>query len=177
MSDFVRGVVGVLAVGMIAGVGALMLIPQPSASNTIRFAEPAAKPCSQQVWPAADRTCETWTAPQKQEAKGSATPAAEAQAATAQGARAASAGQPPGREKPRTTAATAAKPTQNARAAQQRKNEGLDAVRRFGDDLSDVGASAYAPDRRAAPRRDANSHGTRAQGAATTGSPFFPLFR
>jgi hypothetical protein len=177
MSDFVRGVVGVLAAGMIAGVGVLMLIPQPSSSNTIRFAEPAAKPCSQQVWPAADRGCETWTAPHK-EAKGSATPAAEAQTATSPGTRAAATGQTAAREKPRNTAATAARPTQNARAAQQRKNEGLDTVRRFGDDLSDVGASAYAPDRRAAPRRDASSHGTRAQGAgATTGNPFFPLFR
>src|SRR5215472_13324892 len=48
MSDFARGVVGVLAVGMIAGVGTLLLIPQPSPS-AMRFAEPPAKPCSQQT--------------------------------------------------------------------------------------------------------------------------------
>jgi hypothetical protein len=174
MSDFVRGVVGVLAVGMIAGVGALMLIPQPSSSNPIRFAEPPAKPCSQQVWPASDRGCEQWTAPRKQEAL--ATPAAEPQTATSQDARPASAG----REKARNTTATASRSTQNARGAQQRRNEGLDAVRRFGDDLSDVRASAYAPDGSRRPpsngalRRDA----TRGQApGAATGNPFFPLFR
>jgi hypothetical protein len=64
MSDFARGVVGVLAVGMIAGVGALLLIPQPSPS-AMRFAESGAKPCSQQTWPETDRICQKWTAPQR----------------------------------------------------------------------------------------------------------------
>ena len=64
MSDFARGVIGVLAVGMVVGVGALMLIPQSSPS-AMRFAEPPAKPCSAQVWPASERVCEKWMAPRR----------------------------------------------------------------------------------------------------------------
>ena len=83
MSDFVRGVVGVFAVGMIAGVGALMVIPQSSPS-AMRFAEPPPRPCSQQTWPTNDRICQKWTAPRRSSAHGAAdTPAPLANAQTA----------------------------------------------------------------------------------------------
>jgi hypothetical protein len=81
MSDFARGVVGVLAVGMIAGVGVLLLIPQPSPS-AMRFSEPPAAPCGQQTWPATDRICQKWTAPRRSDAHGAAdapSPSANAQ--------------------------------------------------------------------------------------------------
>jgi hypothetical protein len=75
MSEFARGVVGVFAVGMIVGVGALMLVPQSSPS-AMRFAEPPARPCSQQTWPTNDRICQKWTAPRRSDAHGAAdTPA------------------------------------------------------------------------------------------------------
>ena len=83
MSDFARGVIGVLAVGMIAGVGALLLIPQPSPS-AMRFSEPPARSCSQQAWPATDRICQKWTAPRRSDAHGTADappPSANAQPA------------------------------------------------------------------------------------------------
>jgi hypothetical protein len=83
MSDFARGVIGVLAVGMIAGAGALLLIPQLSPS-AMRFSEPPARSCNQPAWPAADRICQKWTAPRRSDAHGAADaspPSANAQPA------------------------------------------------------------------------------------------------
>jgi hypothetical protein len=68
MSEFARGVVGVFAVGMVVGVGALLLIPQ-SAPSAMRFADSPATPCSKQVWPATDRACQKWTAPRRGDAR------------------------------------------------------------------------------------------------------------
>jgi hypothetical protein len=172
MSDFARGVVGVLAVGMVVGVGALMLIPQSSPS-AMRFAEPPAKPCSAQVWPASDRVCEKWTAPRMHKADGTATAApvpARADAPPVTQSEPAA-----GREPAR---ATASRSAQNARVAQRRKAEGLREMRRFGDDLGDVGASAYAPN---SPRRTTTvrpAAGARGPGAGDAqGNGVFPLFR
>jgi hypothetical protein len=173
MSDFSRGVVGVLAVGMVAGVGVLLLIPQPSPS-AMRFAEP--KPCSQQTWPETDRNCQRWTAPQR---------AGVHTGSGAQNQDGASAEPSPAQavvqaEPARSVRAMASRSAQNARAAQHRKAEGLQMMRGFGDNLSDVRASAYAPDgtRRAptarpTPRQSTNTSG----GRAAQGSGFFPLFR
>jgi hypothetical protein len=72
--------------------------------------------------------------------------------------------------------ATASRSAQNARVAQHRKAEGLREIRRFGDDPSDVGASAYAPTRRTTTVRPAS--GARGPGAGVAqGNGFFPLFR
>jgi hypothetical protein len=170
MSDFARGVVGVLAVGMVVGVGALMLIPQSSPS-AMRFAEPPAKPCSAQVWPASDRACEKWTAPRTHKADGTAAaapmPARADAPPVAQSEPAAT---------PQPARATASRSAQNARAAQRRRAEGVQQMRRFGDDLSGVGASAYAPDGRRRTVRP--SPGTRGPGAGVAqGNGVFPLFR
>jgi hypothetical protein len=186
MSDFARGVVGVFAVGMIAGVGALMLIPQSSPS-AMRFAEPPAPPCNQQTWPATDRICQKWTAPRHGEAHGAAgtpaplvnaRPAAQSEP-TAAGQEAAAVGEKP------SAIASATWLAQNARAAPRHKAEGLQAVRRFGDDLSDLRASAYAPDGtrrtttgRPGSRQDTHNYGVRGRGAgAAQGNGFFLLFR
>jgi hypothetical protein len=174
MSDFARGVVGVLAVGMIAGVGALLLIPQPSPS-AMRFAEPAAKPCSQQTWPETDRICQKWTAPQRAGAHkqdGAAAEPSPAQADTQPVVQAESA---PGARPAR---ATASRSAQNARAAQHRKPEGLQMMRGFGDNLSDVPASAYAPDgTRRTIGRATSRHNANHEPSAAQRNRLFPLFR
>jgi hypothetical protein len=179
MSDFARGVVGVLAVGMIAGVGALLLIPQPSPS-AMRFAELAAKPCSQQTWPETDRICQKWTTPQRAGAHTG--PGAHRQdGASAEPSPAQADTQPVVQAEPaRPARATASRSAQNARAVQRRKNEGLQMMRGFGDNLGDVRASAYAPDgtlrtttARPTARQNTNSSG----GRAAQGNGFFPLFR
>jgi hypothetical protein len=165
MSDFARGVVGVLAVGMIAGVGTLLLIPQPSPS-AMRFAEPAAKPCSQQTWPETDRICQKWTAPQRAGAHkqdGASAEPSSAQADSKPVVQTESAGHP--------ARATASRSAQNARAAQHRKAEGLQMMRGFGDNLGDVRASAYAPD--GTRRTTTRPRGT----GAAQGNGVFPLFR
>ena len=174
MSDFARGVVGVLAVGMIAGVGTLLLIPQPSPS-AMRFAEPAAKPCGQQTWPETDRMCQKWTAPQR------------AGAHTGSGAHGASAEPSPADTQPvvqaepaRPARATARRSAQNARAAQRSKAEGQQIMRGFGDNLGDAGAAAYAPDdtRRTTTARPTSRQNTNSSGGrAAQGNGFFPLFR
>ena len=180
MSDFARGVVGVLAVGIIAGVGALLLIPQPSPS-AMRFAEPAAKPCSQQTWPEADRICQKWTAPQRagmhtgpgaHKQDGAPVEPSPPQWDTGAQAESAARAQP--------VRAAASRSAQNVRAAQRRKTEGLQMMRGLGDNLSDVRASAYAPDgtrrtttARPTARQNTNSSG----GRAVQGNGFFPLFR
>jgi hypothetical protein len=185
MSDFARGVVGVFAVGMIAGVGALMLIPQSSPS-AMRFAEPPARPCSQQTWPATDRICQKWTAPRRGDPHGAAgtlAPLAAAQPATQ--SEPAAGGQEAAAVSWKSRAsASSTRSAQNAHSAQRRKAEGLQAVRRFGDDLSDLRASAYAPDgtrrttRRPASRQNAYNYGARGPGAGVAqGNGFFPLFR
>jgi len=171
MSDFARGVVGVLAVGMIAGVGTLLLIPQPSPS-AMRFAEPPAKPCSQQTWPETDRTCQKWTAPQRAGAHkqdGASAEPLSAQADSQPGVQTESAAHP--------ARPTASRSAQNARATQRRKAEGLQMMRGFGDNLGDVRASAYAPDgtRRTTTARP-NANSARGTGAAQ-GNGVFPLFR
>jgi hypothetical protein len=176
MSDFARGVVGVLAVGMVVGVGALMLIPQ-SFPSAMRFAEPPAKPCSAQVWPASERVCEKWMAPRRGGAgthKPDGTAAAEPPMPA--GADAPPVAQPEPAAAREPARATASRSAQNARVAQHRKAEGLREMRRFGDDPSDVGASAYAPTRRTTTVRPAS--GTRGPGAGVAqGNGFFPLFR
>jgi hypothetical protein len=107
----------------------------------MRFAEPAAKPCSQPTWPETDRICQKWTAPQRAGAHKQDGAAAEPSPADTQPVvRAESA---PGTRPAR---ATASRSAQNARAAQHRKAEGLQMMRGFGDNLSDVPASAYSPD-------------------------------
>jgi hypothetical protein len=178
MSSFARGVVGVFAVGMVVGVGALMLIPQSSPS-AMRFAEPQAKPCSGQVWPASDRVCEKWTAPRRggvgtHEPDGTAA-AEPPMPAGADAPHVAQSEPTAAREPARTTTSRSA---QNARVAQRRKAEGLREMRHFGDGLSDVGASAYAPNstRRTTTVRPAA--GARGPGAGVAqGNGSFPLFR
>jgi hypothetical protein len=171
MSEFARGVIGVLAVGMVVGVGALMLIPQSSPS-AMRFAEPPAKPCGAEVWPANDRVCEKWTAPRTHKADGSAAAApmpARADAPSVAQSEPAAAREP--------ARATTSRSAQNARVAQRRKAEGLREMRRLGDNLSDVGASAYAPNgtRRTTVRP---ASGARGPGAGVAqGNGVFPLFR
>jgi hypothetical protein len=180
MSDFARGVVGVLAAGTIAGVGALLLIPQPSPS-TMRFAEPVAKPCGQQTWPETDRICQKWTAPQRAGAHtgsgahkqdGASAEPSPAQADTGTQAESVAPAQP--------ARATASRSAQNVRAAQRRRTEGLQMMRGFGDNLSDVRASAYAPDgtRRTTTARPTSRQNTNSSGGrAAQGNGFFPLFR
>jgi hypothetical protein len=179
MSDFARGVVGVLAVGMILGVGVLLLIPQPSPS-AMRFAEPAVKPCSQQTWPETDRICQKWMAPQR--AGVHAGPGAHKQdGASAEPSPAPADTQPVVQAEPaRPARATVSQSAQNMRAAQRRKAEGLQMMRGFGDNLGDVRASAYAPDgtpraptARPTSRQNTNTSG----GRAAQGNGFFPLFR
>jgi hypothetical protein len=178
MSDFARGVVGVLAVGVVVGVGALMLIPQ-STPSAMRFAEPPAKPCGAQAWPASDRVCEKWTAPRRGGAgthKPDGTAAAEPPLPAGPDAPPVAQSEPAAAREP--ARATASRSAQNARGAQRRKTEGLREMRRFGDDPSDVGASAYAPNgtRRTTTVRPAS--GTRGPGAGVAqGNGFFPLFR
>jgi hypothetical protein len=175
MSDFARGVVGVLAVGMIVGVGVLLLIPQSSPS-AMRFAEPAVKPCSQQTWPETDRICQKWMAPQR----------AGMHAGSGAHKQDGAAAEPsPGQavvqaEPARPARATASRSAQNVRAAQRRNTEGLRMMRGFGDNLGDVRASAYAPDgtpraptARPTSRQNTNTSG----GRAAQGNGFFPLFR
>jgi hypothetical protein len=146
MSDFARGVVGVLAVGMVVGVGALMLVPQSSPS-AMRFAEKQAKPCSGQAWPANDRVCEKWTAPRRGGAgthKPDGTAAAEPPMLARADAPPVAQSEPAAAREP--ARATASRSAQNARVAQRRKTEGLREMRRFGDDPGDaLVRSAYAP--------------------------------
>jgi hypothetical protein len=177
MSDFARGVVGVLAVGMVVGVGALMLIPQSSPS-AMRFAEPPAKPCNAQVWPASDRACEKWMSPRRGGAgthKPDGTAAAEPPMPAGVDAPPVAQSEPAATREP--ARATASRSAQNARVAQRRKTEGL-RLRRFGNDLGDVGASAFAPN---SPRRTTTvrpASGARDPGAGVAqGNGVFPLFR
>jgi hypothetical protein len=178
MSDFARGVVGVLAVGMVVGVGALMLIPQSSPS-AMRFAEPPAKACSAQVWPASERVCEKWMAPRR---GGAGTHKPDGTAAAAPPMPAGADAPPVAQSEPAAAReparATASRSAQNARVTQRRKAEGLREIRRFGNDLSDVGASAYAPN---SPRRTTTvrpASGARGPGAGVAqGNGVFPLFR
>jgi hypothetical protein len=157
---------------MIAGVGALLLIPQPSPS-AMRFAESGAKPCSQQTWPETDRICQKWTAPQRAGAQtGSGAHRASAEPSPAQADT-----QPVVQAEPaRPVRATASR----SAAAHRRKTEGLQMMRGFGDNLGDVRASAYAPDgtrrtttARPTARQNTNSSG----GRAVQGNGFFPQFR
>jgi hypothetical protein len=177
MSDFVRGVVGVLAVGMVAGVGVLLLIPQPSPS-AMRFAEPAAKPCSEQTSPQTDRTCQKWTAPQRAGVHtGSGAHKQDGASAEPSPADTQPVVQP---EPARPALATISQSAQNVRAAQRRKAEGLQIMRGFGDNLGDVRASAYAPDgtRRATTARPTTRQNTNSSGGrAAQGNGFFPMFR
>ena len=57
-SEFTRGVLGVLAVGAIAGVGVLLLIPQPTPTATARIVDPPARSCAQSAAPTADSGCQ-----------------------------------------------------------------------------------------------------------------------
>jgi hypothetical protein len=183
MSGFASGVVGVFVVGMIAGVGALMLIPQSSPS-AMRFADPPARPCGQQTWPATDRICQKWTAPSRDahaagsgRKQGAIAPAELTQQADAQTpaqSEPRGVSQPAAAvlEKPR-VAASASRSAQNARVAQRPKAEGLQAVQRFGDNLIDLRASAYAPD---GPGR-AMAVRPAARPGVARGNGFFPLFR
>jgi hypothetical protein len=176
MSDFARGVVGVLAVGMIAGVGVLLLIPQQPSPSAMRFAEPAVKPCSQQTWPETDRNCQKWTAPQRAGVHAG-SGAHRQDGVSAEPSQADAGVQAESVAHARPARAAASRSAQNVRAAQRRKSEGLQMMRGFGEDLSDVRASAYAPDgaRTARPtsRQNANTSG----GRAAQGNAFFPLFR
>jgi hypothetical protein len=62
----------------------------------------------------------------------------------------------------------------NVRAAQRRKADGLSVVRRFGDDLGDLRASAYAPE---GARRAARQRGNGSRNGFAMGNGFFPFFR
>jgi hypothetical protein len=178
MSDFARGVVGVLAVGMVVGVGALMLIPQSSPS-AMRFAEPPAKPCSAQVWPASDRGCEKWMAPRRGGAgthKPDGTAAAEPPMPAGADAPPVAQSEPAAAREP--ARATASRSAQNARVAQRRKAEGLREIA--------VSATIWVmlvhppthptahAGRRRSDRRPARA--VQAQGVAQ-GNGVFPLFR
>jgi hypothetical protein len=178
MSDFVRGVVGVLAVGMVVGVGALMLIPQSSPS-AMRFAEPPAKPCSAQVWPASDRGCEKWMAPRRGGAgmhKPDGTAAAEPPMPAGADAPPVAQSEPAAAREP--AGATVSRSAENPRVAQRRKAEGLREMRRFGDNLGDVGASAYAPNGTRRTTTVRPTSGARGPGAGVAqGNGVFPLFR
>jgi hypothetical protein len=118
---------------MIAGVGALLLIPQPSPS-AMRFAEPAAKSCSQQTWPETDRICQKWTTPQRAGAHAGAG-AHRQDGASAEPLPEQADTQPVVQDEPAVVArparATASRSAQNARAAERRKADGLQMMRGF----------------------------------------------
>ena len=188
MSSFARNVVGVFGVGLIAGIGALMLVPQSSPRATARAPDPPTHVCSQQAASGTEQNCQKPAVARREpnsiaalrrelaaQAAGEAirpedmptptqvlpTPAPEVTAAA--GAAAA-------------TAAPAKRSADNVRAAQRRKPDGLSVVRRFGDDLGDLRASAYAPEsaRRGARQR---GYGSRNTGGFAMGNGFFPFFR
>jgi hypothetical protein len=190
MSNFARGVVGVFGVGLIAGIGALMLIPQSSPRATARAPDPPAHVCGQPVVSGGEQNCQKPATVRREpnsiaalrrelaaQAAGEAirpedmptptealpTPAPEAAAAAGASATAAS------------TAAPTRRSADNVRAAQRRKADGLSVVRRFGDDMGDLRASAYAPE---GARRGARQRGSRNPGAGfAMGNGFFPFFR
>jgi len=153
-SDFVRGVFGVSAVGLLAGIGVLLMIPQSSPSATAQLVEPPAGHCPQ-TKASADRGCQNGSAQRHGTKRGGlasdptqqSVPEDES-SALAQ-ARADAAAMTP-QEKPVTPARTATPPkrlSQNAGAAQPYRTNG---------------AQYY--------------YGTRQRGAAM-GNGFFPLFR
>jgi hypothetical protein len=68
MSEFSRGVFGVFALGLIAGFGALMLVPQSSPQATTRLPDPPAQACGQQAGPNKDANCPKATVARRAEA-------------------------------------------------------------------------------------------------------------
>ena len=79
---------------------------------------------------------------------------------------------------PEPARATVSRSAQNPRVAQRRKAEGLREMRRFGDNLGDVGASAYAPNGTRRTTTVRPTSGARGPGAGVAqGNGFFPLFR
>jgi hypothetical protein len=190
MSSFARGVVGVLGVGLIAGIGALLLVPQSAPRATARAPDPPPAVCGQQTASGTEQNCQKPVArrepnsiaalrrelaakaaggsirPEDMPTPTQALPIPVPEATAAAGAAAAAA----------STAAPIKRSADNVRAAQRRKADGLSAVRRFGDDLGDLRASAYAPEgaRRGARQR---GYGSRNTGGFAMGNGFFPFFR
>src|SRR5262245_47989378 len=189
MSSFGRGVVCVFGVGLIAGIGVLMLVPQSSPRATARAADPPVRVCGQQAAAGSDQNCQKPAArrsepnsiaalrrelaaqaaaePVKPEemptpTQALTTPAPEVAAAAPVAAGAAVRAAAPGKRS-----------ADNARVSQRRKAEGLSAVRRFGDDLGDLRASAYASE--PARRNGRRNHGS--QSGFAMGNGFFPFFR
>jgi hypothetical protein len=197
MSTFSRSVFGVLAVGMIAGFGALMLLPQSAPQATARIPDPPGRACSPQAGSGTDATCPKATVARRAEAHSIAAlrrnlAAEAASEAPKPDVQAAAEVLPTPTPEPatavapvvaRTAAAPAKRSAENARAAQRRKAEGLQAMHRFGDNLSDVGASAYAANGAGhgtvggQRTRQGNNHGSRNQGGFAMGNGFFPMFR
>src|SRR5262245_11135807 len=188
MSSFARRVVCVFGVGLIAGIGALMLIPQSSPRATARAADPPVRVCGQQPAAGSEQNCQKPAArrsepnsiaalrrelaaqaageqlrPEEMPTPTQTLPAPAPEVAAAAPAAAAAA----------RTVAPGKRSADNARAAQRRKAEGLTAVRRFGDDLGDLRASAYAPE----PARRSGRRNSGPQGGFAMGNGFFPFFR
>ena len=182
--EFTRGVLGVLAVGAIAGVGVLLLIPQPTPPATAQIVDPPARSCVQSAAPTADRGCQKSAHRQGPDKPGRNTPGCRARAWGQTGASGHRAG--PGRSARHSHARKVGAGThcstrkafgRKVRAAQRRKAERPQAMRRSGNDLSDVGASSYTADwtwRSNAARP--YIHGARKRGVAM-GNGFFSLFR
>jgi hypothetical protein len=185
MSSFARNVVGVLGVGLIAGAGALMLVPQ-SPRATARAPDPPARICGQQTAPGAEQNCQKPAAARREPNSIAALRRELAAQAASDAIRPDDMPTPtqalPTPVPEATGGAAAAAPTtaspkrsaDNVRAAQRRKADGLSVVRRFGDDLGDLRASAYAPE---GARRAARQRGNGSRNGFAMGNGFFPFFR
>ncbi len=190
MSDFARGVVGVFVVGIVAGAGALMLIPK-SSPTAAQVATVPAPSCAQHSGRKSDPACQKSTAQRDngktdaaaerilssansvatsgRTAAGLVTVDAQAIAALRRGETL----QPPPAAEPTPAAAEPAAPATPAAATPP---------------VAAVPAATGAPTRRVAARRAAPAHRTARQNAyrayASTrnrgfamGFPFFPAFR
>jgi len=184
MSSFSRGVVCVLGAGLIAGIGALMLVPQSSPRATARAADPPVRVCGQQAAAGSDQNCQKPAARRSEPNSIAALRRELAAQAAAEPVKPEEMPTPTQALPTPTPEVAAAAPVAAGAAARAvapgkrsadnaRKAEGLSAVRRFGDDLGDLRASAYAPE--PARRSGRRNHGS--QSGFAIGNGFFPFFR